>query len=126
MNKANMESVAHIVENSKRFDMRDYFIVSHDRFGGTIEKFIDNDGNFCGTACCIAGEAALASGKKKGGAHSVARDYMELTEDQAWWLFYGGWSEKGTGETDNKRAARAIRKLIYEPEFYRYYRGIVE
>lgn len=112
MNPERMEQLAQAVEKNARLDMEYFFA---DRNGQGLSSFInlvlDGSGKFCGTTCCIAGEAALLSGLKRGGAEEVAQKFLGLDDDCAKWLFYGDWSPKNTSETDYHLAAKVIRAM---------------
>lgn len=49
----------------------------------------------CGTSACLAGWCVLLG---KGGedrtANSFARDWLEIEEEEAYWMFQGLWSDK--------------------------------
>ena len=89
MNREHVLLVASDVENSKTYDHRLFWHTN-------------------GTPGCLAGHAAV---RAKGTGHisyvadDIAKRYMQLTEPQSHFLFYGGF------EASNRKAAATLRHL---------------
>lgn len=100
-------------EGKNKFNMSGYATVA-----------TDNDGNICGTICCIAGEAVRKfdpeaferSLKKQEDLEfqNVATDLLGITEEQGNDLFFGKFSHKHWSEITPEEAAIAIREVAEE------------
>lgn len=79
---------------------------------------IDKDCNICNTTCCIAGDIALRHCGHDAIAAPLfpffdyARTKLEISIDEAKWLFCGGFSKKYMEKITIEEAIAAIRWLM--------------
>ncbi len=67
----------------------------------------------CGTACCMAGMAAILSKRPAGKIHTIAQNWLELGNEEADWLFYARWHKDiPMHEIPLHRAITAIEWLL--------------
>ena len=105
MNKERVLALADAIEQHTLpigFNMRDFF----------AEHIPDMSGHGCGTTACIAGWAAMLSGRKDDctsgyAAESVATEWLEISERTAAHLFYG----EGQAHRERASARDAVRTL---------------
>lgn len=126
MNIENMKKVRQAIIDSPAFDMRDYFriegrsVIAKDSVDDAIMSRISNP---CGTSACIAGEAALLAKQEYEnefdtvfenieGVHGVAQEYLDLTGDQSFWLFFGTFNYGDLDTVTKKQAIEAIDFMI--------------
>lgn len=118
MNKERMLALADRIEKVNRLNMLNYFTTKSRVQATRLYSVLDEQNNFCGTACCIAGEAALMAFESGycnnvlAYADEVAPKFLNLTTSECFYLFGGVWTEKGLHKTDAKLAAKAIRKMV--------------
>jgi hypothetical protein len=70
----------------------------------------------CQTTCCIAGDIYLNEkgyhGRSWANIHEFARKYLDLTRQQAVWLFSGEFTHRPLSEIKPELAAKAIDFMI--------------
>lgn len=123
MNVDRMLKLADVMESSTRFDCRNW--ATTPSFGGKtahgtmrISTVLNDRGDFCGTTLCIAGEAALLASKSQlrdenasDRIPDIAKEYLDLNDFEANFLFYGEWSPDGGSTKDNMLASETIRAM---------------
>ena len=126
----------------KKFAMRHYIKFTHGVCAGERVSIarIKKNGAACGTACCLAGEAFLLSssnhrlpliaGTLIDGSLAVcdsdytlnipesARKYLRLTDSEARFMFYGGWTPKTVFETSRVRAVKYLTHVLEQHNIF--------
>lgn len=112
MNYEKMLHYANIIENSKRFDMSHWIWDSVSQTQILYKKEVN-----CNTVCCIAGEIVLQTNKLNNNYYfsyfSTAKKELELSNEQAVWLFNGYWrTARELYLATPKEAAAAMRAMV--------------
>lgn len=118
MNAERLLRLANVIEENNRMDMGSYKNISVTKNDAHTEDvalalLTHHSSVSCRTTACIAGEAALLSGKGSGSVYHIARNWLGLTVSRADWLFRGRWSPQQLDEKSARFAAFAVRHLVY-------------
>ena len=120
--------VAHRDTPSRKFDMASYIrIISGKRNTRTVTvKELRDNGSACGSAACIAGIAFInfeAPNKRVrlvyGTCFTIAasvRRLLELSQEEADWMFLGSWSGIPDIWPTRRMAVRYLNKCIKEKD----------
>lgn len=93
----NIDNAVKLIEKLKdentKFNMS-YFIDQDYKKFDWLDGVNTDPEYHCGTAGCVAGWAALMSGERHGAVTDIARDWLDISMQEAEWLFYAGFNDR--------------------------------